>query len=310
MKDYQLQELDLSECRFQFSFPVTSTIKASISNSFKNRMLMKEEKNVKEVWPNLTKLSLGGTIVSHLMGKEFEEISGAQLFFHLETLTNLKDLNLSVTRPSQNPPMDDQATKNFFSIIQQRLGRQLETLTLTGWSMQWERASSTVSALKRSLRNCEKLTCVGFCSVKWSSSTNNNVHWLLDSVVSGCPNLSHLILKGMRLTPLQSFNLGVKISEKWGGNNLLIPMRQSIQTEFVDIVGSLMRAVKKHSRLRVSYIGGSEGSVLIRRKKLHLSRLLTLAPGLVHHHESGSEDDSDLTLAPGQMTFFGATSFR
>lgn len=234
---------------------------------------------------------------------------GEQLLLPLRALTNVKELHLSITGPSCSVVMDDRISKNFFSSIQQRLGGQLETLVMTRSSMLWERPSHTASALVRCLRKCEKLVNVGFKSVKWHSPTCNGVHWLLDAIVTGCPNLSRLNLKAMRITPLQSYNLGVKISDTWKGHQLFIHMRQSDQVEFIEAAFSLMKALKEHSRLRVDYIGGFGGSVLIRRKKLYLGRLLTLTFNQQQNNDADDLEDFSSILPPNPMTIFGLTPF-
>ena len=183
---------------------------------------------------------------------------------------------------------------------------------MTRCSMLWQRPSNTAAALVRCLRKCEKLVSVGFSLVKWDSPTKNAIHWLLDAVVTGCPNLSKLNLTGMKVTPLQSYNLGMKISETWRGHHLLIHMRQSISTEFIDVAFSLMKALKRHSRLQVDYVGGFRGSVLIRRKKSSLVRLLTLPVAVFSQQRDNEADDLDelcSTLLPDQTAIFGLTPF-
>ena len=141
---------------------------------------------------------------------EEKSVSGPQLFGRLDALTNLKELNLSITaNHTMAHIMDDRSSKDFFSTIQQRLGDRLEKLNMTNCFMSWQRPAGTAASLLTSLRKCERLVSIGLVNLQLVTEHDDPVHWLLDAVITACPHLEELNLSGTKLTALQSYNLGI-----------------------------------------------------------------------------------------------------
>ena len=231
--------------------------------------------------------------------------------------------------------LNDCNTKKFFSTVQLRLGRRLEKLDISCCCLVWQRPSSTSASLIRHLRKCVKLVSVELNFVKFhvadlkahklsSAEQEEPVHWLLESIVSGCPFLEVLGFNGTKLTALQSYNLGLKIERKWKGSLLQIHTRHSSQSSLEeDVIYSLIQALKSSSKFRTVYNGGYRGTILIRRKK-HLCGLFQNLRSIpqqfsLRRKNSGDMEENDAsedgiqhlrsTLSSGQRSIFGLTPF-
>lgn len=265
----------------------------------------------------------------------------------------------SATPVTSIPPLNDVTSKQFFRAIQQRLGSKLERLCMSFCSIMWQRPTQTSWAIARCLSKCEKLVelelnFVHFCAAVDTMSTTLSpkgqfravgqgepIHWLVNSVIAGCPQLKELSLIGMTLTLTQAYNLGLQIRDRWKGDVLRIHIWRTSNDENqpIQIILNLLHTLKNDSRFETDYIGGYKETVVIRRKK-HLcglvSRFRQIKIGipkfmpffcpttrdLFHFRASGSgnlsQEDETISdnveklrssLPPGLRSLFGLTPF-
>lgn len=266
----------------------------------------------------------------------------------------------SATPVSSIRPLNDVATKQFFRAIQQRLAPKLERLYMSFCSITWQRPTHTACAITRCLLKCEKLVelelnFVHFCAANDTLTTapskvnqqfqsvgqGEPIHWLVNSIVAGCPQLKELSLIGMSLTLTQAYNLGLQIRDRWKGDVLRIHIWRTSHDENqpIQIIFNLLHTLKNDSRFEADYIGGYRETVVIRRRK-HLCGLVSrfrqikiaipkfmpffcpTSKELFQFRASGSGNQSDgeekasnnmeelcSSLPPGLRSLFGLTPF-